>query len=446
MTLGELATRLGGSLVDGDLTATFEGFQTDSRDVGAGDVFLAVRGASSDGHAFVPDVIAKGAAATVAEQDVPGPHILVKDLVRAIASFGLSVRDEFSGPVIGITGSNGKTTTKEFLAAALSASGPVLKSQGNRNTEYTSPLLWHDLRPEHWAVVVEMGMRGFGQIAHLAAVARPTIGIVTCVGTAHAEKVGSRAGIAAAKGELLEALPPDGTAVVWREDDFFAELASCAQCEVKTFGFSPESDLRVVGYRALDWASCEVLLELSGESASAKLPVIGRHQALNAGAAVLAAVSAGTPFRQAVSHLDRAELPPLRMEVRQRNGATVLVDTYNASPDSTVAALRALYEGPTEGRRLAVLGEMKELGDFTESGHRAVGAGLDATKLDSVLLTGGPTRFIFEEAVSAGFPAARIAQLSELDVQEVRKFLDTAGQGDVVLVKGSRALGLERAL
>ena len=446
MNLGELAGLLDGELVAGDSGSEYSGFALDSREVVPGSVFIAVVGANADGHGFVPVAQEKGAVCSVVTRAVDGPHILVPDLVEALALAGGRLRARFQGPVIGITGSNGKTSTKELLAAALATQGPVLKSQGNRNTELTSPLVWFERTPDMWAAVVEMGMRGFGQIAHLASVARPTIGIVTVVGTAHAEMVGSRAGIAAAKAELIEALPKDGAAIVWREDDFFAELCSYATCEVSTFGFSHEADMGIVGYRPVGWESCEVVLKWRNEMATATVPAIGRPQALNAAAAVLAAVLAGVPFTQAVTGLADAELPPLRMEVRDRKGVTVLLDTYNASPDSTVAALRALYDGPTTGKRLAVIGEMKELGDFTESGHRLVGAEMDAAVLDRVLLVGAPTRFARDEALAAGFPSSRMVQVDEVDLGLVGQFLDSAVAGDVVLVKGSRALGLERAL
>lgn len=446
MTLGELATRTGGELRVADPGQDFKSIILDSREVSSGSVFVAISGAQVDGHDYVETAQQAGAVCCLVTRPIEGPHILVADIVDALANLGRSLRREFTGPVIGITGSNGKTSTKELLAAALATQGTVLKSQGNRNTEYTSPLVWTEREPGMWVAVVEMGMRGFSQIAHLASVAEPTIGIVTVVGTAHAEMVGSRAGIAAAKGELLEALPKDGTAIVWREDDFFAELSTYATCDVKSFGFSHEADMRIIGYAPVDWEKCQVLLEHEGAQATGEVPAIGRPQALNAAAAVLGAVTAGVPFAQAVAGLAHAVLPPLRMEVREVHGVKVLLDTYNASPDSTIAALRALYDGPATGRRLAVIGEMKELGDFTESGHRLVGAELDAAMLSKVLLVGPPTKFTMDEALSAGFPSSRLEQTDEVDLDKVRVFIESAESGDVVLVKGSRALGLEKAL
>ncbi len=445
ITLAQFADWCGGNLhAPPELSIT--GFATDSRDVREGNLFLAIRGERVNGHEFARDALRSGAVAVLAESPIDGPHILVEDLENALASFGRTVRAGFDGPVVGITGSNGKTTTKELCAAALGHLGPVLRSAGNKNTQYTSPLVWAELTADHAAAVIEMGMRGPGQIAHLAQIAQPTIGIVTVVGTAHIEKVGTREGILSAKAELLSALPSDGTAIIWREDDYFENLRQAAAAPVKTFGCDETADCRVMGYRSAGWGRCTVRLKMAVEEAEIELNTFGKHQALNAAAAVLAAVCAGVPFVHAVARLADSELPTMRLEVLNRGGITVLLDTYNASPDSTIAAIGALAQGPAENRRIAILGEMKELGDYTEAGHRAVGRALAESNIDLVLLTGGATRFIFEEAVRAGMAESHLVSLSEPSLRAARAFLDGARTGDAVLIKGSRALGLEKIL
>ncbi len=444
MRLSEFALRCGGALVGED--SEFSGFATDSRNVSAGDLFLCIRGERVDGHEFAAQALLGGAVACLCERAVDGRHVLVGDIATALAAFALTRRKEFDGPVVGITGSTGKTTTKEFVAAALSPLGPVLKSAGNRNTEYTSPLVWAELSGAHRAVVVEMGMRGFGQIAHLASFSLPTIGVVTNIGTSHLEKVGSREGIVRAKSEMLRILPRDGAAVLWQEDAYLESLKGACSCKAYTFGFAQEADCQVLGYRALSWERCIVRGLLDEVVFEVELPTTGRHQALNAAAAVLAARCAGVGVAEAARALPLAELPPLRLQVVQFNGATVVLDTYNASPDSTVAALRTLSDVPAVGRRIAILGEMKELGDYTESGHREVGAALGLSPVDLAVLTGGPTSFIEDEALRAGFPASKITSYATFDIENVRRFLSTVREGDVVLIKGSRALGLESAL
>lgn len=445
ISLQDFASACRGELFNAAPGTQLTGFALDNREVRHGDLFLAIKGERSDGHDFVPNAMAAGAVAALVERTVAAPHVLVDNLVSALALFGMNQRDKFNGPVIGVTGSNGKTTTKEFVASALQSLGGVLKSPANRNTEYTSPLVWAELAGQKSAVI-EMAMRGAGQISHLATIAKPTIGVVTVVGTAHIEKVGSREGIFRAKAELLQALPRNGQAIVWREDDFWPQLNEASNAPVRSFGFSQEADCRVIGYRALSWSSCSVRLSLDGEVVEARLPAVGRHQAQNAAAALLAAHCAGVNIHEAAQSFETADLPPMRLQVVDFQGATILLDTYNASPDSTVAAIQALGELPCDGRRIAVLGEMKELGDFAESGHRMVGKALVASPIDEVFLTGGPTKFIADEAVMAGFPSGHVQSHDELDIQEVKEFLSGLKEGDVALIKGSRSLGLERAV
>jgi UDP-N-acetylmuramoyl-tripeptide--D-alanyl-D-alanine ligase len=444
MRLSELAQRLGGELRGED--REFIGFTTDSREDQAGRVFLAIRGARVDGHDYAAQVLSAGAAAVVCERPVEGTHIQVSSLVEGLAAFGRSMRAEFQGPVLGITGSTGKTTTKELAAAALSPLGPVLKTRGNRNTEYTSPLVWFEADGDEASAVIEMGMRGLGQIEHLASISQPTVGLITVIGTGHIEMVGSREGICQAKTELFRALPPEGPCLFWAEDDFAGPLRQeAAGRPVMTFGFSPEADMRVVGARTEAEDRSRVLLAWQGRQAEAVIPMVGRHQALNAAAAALAAVACGADFEAAVAGLESVEAPPMRMEMRRVNGALFVVDTYNANPDSACASLRALMELPGQRRR-AVLGEMKELGDFGRTGHQMVGRLAAELGLDEILFVGSAMEAGYEEALRAGCPSERAEMIAEVDLDRVRAWLEKSGEGDVVLIKGSRALGLEGAV
>ena len=429
----EIAERMGAR--DCAPGAKVTGFATDSRSVNPENLYVAIRGERVDGHDFVPRAFAAGASAALVERPVEGPHLLVSDVVEALAAFGLSLRREFSGPVIGLTGSAGKTTTKEMLAGALLSLGPVVRTPGNRNTEYTSPFLWTEVDPNTRAVVVEMAMRGFGQIAHLARIARPTVGLVTNVGYSHLLQVGDRKGIARAKGELLEALPPDAPCVLPADDDYLSDLRRVAGSRpTVTFGFAEGADCRVVEYRATALGSARVDGVCQGEPWSLELPAAGRHLATNAAAAVLTASILGVAPADAAHGVEAAELPPLRMERREFGGATVLLDAYNAAPPSVLAAIETLIETPVGGRRLAVLGEMRELGDMSEEAHRRVGEA--AAGLDDVLFV-GETAELMRDAAGRG-------RIGDLDA--VRAFLAQSRPGDVILVKGSRALELEKAL
>jgi len=442
LTVAELAELLGGTCagVGGDALVT--GFATDNREVHPGDAFLAIRGANVDGHDFVPDAIKRGATVAIVEREVDSPHIRVENLVEALARMGRSLRRRVSGPVVAVTGSVGKTTAKEFIAQALSPLGEVVRTQGNRNTEYTMPLMWADTDASTAAVVVEMAMRGFGQIRHLAGIAEPTVGVITNIGHSHLEMVGDRDGIARAKGELIQALPKDGIVVLWREDDYFpALLAMAGDRPVVTFGTSSEADCRIIDYVPVGWEGSVVkgfYLNLPWE---ARLPILGRHMALSAAAAIAVAATQGVSPQEAADALADIEMPPMRMEIREYRGATVLMDAYNAAPGSMIAALQTLTETPVEGRRFAILGQMRELGDHAAEAHREIGRAVAAANLAAVC-------FVGPDMESFAAQAAREAGMSDgqIILAETTQLLGRVGEGDAILIKGSRALELERVL
>jgi UDP-N-acetylmuramoyl-tripeptide--D-alanyl-D-alanine ligase len=437
--LSEIAARMDGALVALVPGVMAYGFATDHREVREGDIFLAIKGARVDGHDYAEAALSQGAVAVVCESPIEGPHILVDNLVAALARFGSSYRAEFEGPVVGVTGSAGKTSAKEFIAAALSPLGSILKTPGNRNTEYTSPLVWAEAGADTSAAVIEMSMRGFGQIRHLAEISRPDIAVITNIGHAHIETVGDRDGIARAKGEILEALPNDGAAILWAEDDYLSRLLEMAgERAVITFGFSTPADCRIIEYKPISWTRCSVKGFFDNLPWSAEVPAVGRHMALNAAAAVATATVIGVSPQEAADCLSDAELPPMRMQVLERDGVTILLDTYNASPGSMASALETFMEMPATGRRLAIIGQMNELGDASEGAHRDLGEALGKLPLDDVLLY-GPLSEVSLRA--SGRPWRRAG-----DLDEIRAWLNHAQAGDVVLVKGSRSLELEQAL
>ena len=430
-------------VVDGQLFADpkseITGFSLDHRTVKPGDLFLAVRGNRVDGHEFVNQAFKAGATACLVERAIDGPHVLVHNLVIALARLGSHFRSTFHGPVVAVTGSAGKTMTKEFIAAALSPMGAVLKTEGNRNTEYSAPLLWTEIQPDHKAVVVEMAMRGMGQISHLASFSKPTVGVVTNVGLSHIDLVGTKDAVARAKAELPEALPTDGLAVLWREEPYFDFLKSRANCPVKSFGFGERADCRVIEYEAKTWSGCVVSGSVSGHAWRAEIPTVGRHIALNIACAVLVAAELGVDPQSAAEAMKEASLPPMRMQTLDLNGATVVLDAYNASPSSTLAAIETLAELPCEGLRLAVIAEMKELGTHSAEAHRIVGEALVKHRIDGAIFLGEGTVHCFEACKALEATMAN-------GLEDVTKFLEKLQPGDVVLIKGSRAMELEKAL
>lgn len=441
-SLADIARRCGGTLFGEDIPIS--GFATDNREIKPRNIFIAIKGERVDGHDFIPSALAAGAVAVMCERPVHARYILVDNVVQALAKLARSFRDEFDGPVIGITGSAGKTTTKEFTAAACESLGPVLKTIGNRNSEFTGPLLWPELTPETKVVVTEMGMRGFGQIAHLASFNRPTIGVITNIGYSHVECVGSREGIAKAKSEMLEVLPDDGVAVLFSEDEYLGNLIAVAgDRRIRTFGAGGNADCQVTGYEAINWTSARVEGVLDGKKWSLIMPTVGRHLANNVAAALIAATEAGVDLEAACRGIEKATLPPLRMEIREFHGATLVMDNYNSNPPAVLAAIQALEEVPTTGKRVIVLGTMRELGEESEEGHRSVGRRLSKSKIDQIFVFGDETHYIEDEYLRRGADSGRFERLSSLD--ELKSKLEWTKEGDTILVKGSRALEMEKA-
>lgn len=446
--LSELASRFGGVLAGGDAAVTH--FATDSREVVPGSFFVAIAGDRVDGHNFVDDVIAKGAVGSLVERPVHGPHILVSNVVEALAQMGRSYRREFPGPVVGVTGSAGKTTTKEMVAEALSPLGAVLATVGNRNTEFTAPLLWPESNTgEYRSAVIEMGMRGFGQIAHLASFSQPQIGIITNIGWSHLELVQNRQGIATSKAELFQSLPSDGLAIAPHEDDFVDFLREQAPCSVETFGFSEGATARVFDYEPLPGWRSRARVSVGSETVAVEFPG-GRHLALNAAAALLAARRAGVPLNAAAEALRHMKMPPMRNDVYKFGEQVWVLDMYNSAPNSAKSSLEMVYERAGERPVVAVLGEMRELGEESLEKHRQLGRlcaalgvsvliGIDSEATRSNPSADRPARAMVEAATGI---EARYAT----DHAEVRQLLESIPANAIVLVKGSRAVALERVV
>lgn len=425
-------------------SALASGFAFDHREVAPGDLFICIRGSRFDGHDYAAQAIARGAVACLASRPIPAPHILVTDVVRAIAMLGTEFRKRVSGEVVGVTGSYGKTSVKEFLAAALSSLGTVAKTEGNRNTELTAPLLFAQLDGTEAAVVVEMAMRGKGQIGELCQIASPTAGVVTNVGHAHLEALGSRLEIAKAKRELLEAIPNYGHGAIWAEDEFRDILAKHVGCHLGYFGFLDSADARIESCEFVGWTKTVARMRVDGEVVDLEIPASGKHMALNAAAALLLASRLGSPLGEAARSIATTQLPAMRMQVIERGGVTIVLDAYNAAPGSVAASLQTLASLPCEGKKRMVLGDMLELGRATAELHGLIGARIAQAGVTSVLFFG-------PNAIQHALPAYSSAcggceARAAASIEEVAVFLDSAAPGDVVLVKGSRGMALERAL
>lgn len=445
---------------------------TDSREVEPDGLFLALVGERTDGHNFLADVIARGArgalvtrAAVEARREAlsgasrpwalvdpatgEGLHeappdacllIAVDDPLMAVQRLAVYHRRQLTPTVVGITGSVGKTSTKEVVAAVLSRRYRTLKNKRSYNSEATLPTTLLRLSPDHQVAVLEMGMWAPGEIRFLADLARPHVGIVTNVGPSHLERMGSLEAIAHAKAELPESLPPDGWCILNADDPRVAAMAARTKAQVFTYGTGPGADLRAEGVESFGLAGIAFEATHAGATVALRLPMIGRHSVYTALAAVAAGLVLGLSWHEIVEGLSDPEAQSRVNIVATPGGAQLIDDTYNAAPSSTLAALDLLADLP--GRRLAVLGDMLELGAAEEQAHQAVGR--RAAEVAALLVTVGPRgRQIAEAARAAGLPADRIVvcATNEAAVAALRPLL---AAGDYVLVKGSRGMEMER--
>ncbi len=435
----------------------------DSRAVVAGALFVALPGERVDGADYAATAVAAGATVVLAERALELPAgaalVLVEDGVAALGRLATGVlerlREQGTGPlVVGITGSQGKTTTKDLLASVLGdvLDGPVVAPRGSFNNEIGAPLTVLRADAGTRALVVEMGARGLGHIAQLCRIARPDVGVELVVGAAHAGEFGSLEATAQAKGELVEALPADGLAVLNADDDRVAAMASRTRARVLTFGRSAHADVRALDVTLDGRARARFRLEHDAESADVALLLHGEHQVTNALAAAAVALSTGASVADVAAALSRAEpVSPGRMQVLERaDGVTVVHDAYNANPDSVRAALKALVgmaadTGPdgTPRRTWAVLGEMLELGAASRDEHDVVGRTVVRLDVDQLLVVGAGARPIYTGAVMEGSWGEEAAFAP--DVASALEFLrPRLRPGDVVLVKSSNGAGLAR--
>jgi UDP-N-acetylmuramoyl-tripeptide--D-alanyl-D-alanine ligase len=447
LTLADVAELTGGTLAGADAPVT-GAVTLDSRTVAAGDLFVAVAGERVDGHDYLPAAAAAGAAGALSARPEPAlPCVVVDDVVAALGRLAAGVHARLAAgglTTLAITGSSGKTSTKDLLGQVLAAAGPTVSPPGSFNNDIGLPLTVLSADKGTRFLVLEMGARGIGHIARLCAVARPQIGVVLNVGSAHLGEFGSAEVIAQAKGELVEALPDDGTAVLNADDPRVIGMAPRTQARVLRTGRGADADVRATGVSLDESARPLFTLVAGGEEHPVALQVVGEHQVANALSAAGAALAAGmAPAAVAAALSAAGPRSRWRMEVGHRSdGVTVVNDAYNANPESMRAALAALAGLPGT-RRIAVLGAMAELGPDADAEHRRLGADAVAAGVDVVLAVGPDAVGIAEAAAAAGLRAGEEsmhvpdrAAASELLAEELRP-------GDVVLVKASRSYGLE---
>jgi UDP-N-acetylmuramoyl-tripeptide--D-alanyl-D-alanine ligase len=415
------------------------GWSIDNRTLSAGDLFFALRGPSHDGHDYVEEAIRKGAAGVVVDHAMDGVRnaLVVPDTLGALQSLAGWGRKRWGGQVIGVTGSAGKTTTKDAIAHLLSAEMKVGKTIGNLNNHVGAPLSILRLPDDCRVAVLELGMNHAGEIRALAGIAGPNVGVVTNVGYAHTEFFDSIEGVALAKRELIEALPADGVAVLNADDARVAGFRKVAGRSV-TFGFSEGADVRA---EKLELAADASRFEVNGVNFDIPLP--GRHGVMNALAAIAVAGVYGIPPERLTAAARSLESGKMRGERIQMGGITILNDCYNSNPEAVRAMVDVLMATPAR-RRLAVLGEMLELGPSAEPLHREIGSYVAGRGIDVLIGIRGASRHMVDEAVRAGLSgAAYFFENPETAGDFVRRL---ARDGDAILFKGSRGVAVEKAM
>ena len=446
LTLSKIAEFIS---AEGDFPAqeVVEGYSIDSRTVGAGQLFFAVKGERLDGHDFVQQALEKGAVAAVVRADQLGRYankarlLAVEDALVALQTLAKAVRKLWGKTLVGVTGSAGKTTTKEAIAHVLSAGFRVLKSEGNFNNHFGLPLMLLKLEPGYDVAVIEMGMSHAGEIRALATIANPEIGVVTNVAPVHLEFFDSLAGIARAKYELIESLPASGTAVLNSDDDYVSQFGRGFKGKIVMYGTRSTADVRAEKIQSKGREGVEFDVGIGGVREHAVLPLVGEHNVLNALAAVAVGLERGMKPSEAVAALATLAPADKRGQVLQVGNITVINDCYNSNPKALEAMVDALAR-MVANRRIVVAGEMLELGSAGEEMHRQAGKHIAGAKIDVLLGVRGLAEAMVGAAKQAGMRAEFVADSEKAGEWLVREARD----GDAVLLKASRGVKLEKAL
>jgi len=443
-TVQELVRATQGALVVGDLGLTVSGVSIDSRTLRVGEAFVAIRGHRVDGHEFIREAASRGAACIVAHavpDPIPAgvPLVLVEDTTRALGRLAAWHRARFAIPVVAVTGSNGKTTTKEMTAAVLATRWRVLRPEASFNNQWGVPLTLLGLTAEHEAAVLELGTNRRGEIAYLAGLAAPTVGVVTAVAAVHTEFLGSLDGVREEKCDLVRAIPPEGRVVLNADDPRVLGMARDSRAPVLTYGCGSGADVRAEAV-VEDADGLAFTLAAGGARVPVRLAFVGRHNVANALAAAAVGLALGLGLEEIARGLAAARPPAGRLTWRRAGDVRILDDSYNANPASVRAALDTAAAHRGAGRLVVVLGDMLELAD-PEAAHAEVGRHAATAGAALLVGVGRWTRLTVEAAAAAGVPEAHhVAGVEDA----VAHLLKRVGPGDLVLVKGSRGMRMER--
>jgi len=447
LTLSQIAQFAGATLSSGDRTVVINKVSTDSRTIKPGELFVALRGENFEGHDFIEAAAKAGATGALVDLNwagnVPNNFALLRapDTLQAYQTLAANYRRSLALKVLAITGSNGKTSTKDFAASVLARRFRVTKTEGNFNNHVGLPRTILETTSEDQVAVWEIGMNHPGEIAALSKIAAPDAAIITNIGVAHIEFMGSREAIAAEKGALAEAIEMQGTVILNADDPFSEGIAARTRAKVVSAG-TTNGFVRAIEIRQSADGSEFTIVE-GAHRCRAQLPVAGTHMVQNALLAVAAGRAFGLSIEECAAGLAAAPLTKARLQIKEVGGVQFLDDSYNANPDSMKAALRTLVELDAEGKRIAVLGEMRELGVESERGHREIGEAAATLGVDQLITIGDAAELIAEAARTAGLDKVSSARSTS---EAARLLKEMAEPGDLVLIKGSRAARTEEVI
>jgi UDP-N-acetylmuramoyl-tripeptide--D-alanyl-D-alanine ligase len=450
----EILQATGGKLLQGSEEALFRGISTDSRSVAEGELFIALKGPQFDGHHYSTEALRRNAQGLLMEEEKVGDIrwngyrsrtvILVPDTLRALGDLARSRRRKYGIPVLAVTGSNGKTTTKEMISACLETRFRLLKNKGNLNNLVGLPLTLLQLTEEERIVVVEMGMNVPGEIGRLTEITEPDVGLITNVGDAHLAGLGTLERVKQEKGELFRGMRQDGTLLVNQDDANVRDLASSFPGQKITFGVQNPADVMAKEVRLRGREGTSFTLFVEDEITEVILPLLGVHFISNALAAVAAATLFGVGLSAIKEALERFRPFPMRMEiVALPGGRTIINDAYNANPRSMEMALRTVSELKEHGKAVAVLGDMLELGNSSEEAHRRLGKKVKDFSIDLLIAMGEEAPTVVESAVRHGFSPEN-AWIVKDHSEAVALLKEVTKKGDWILVKGSRKMTMEK--
>ena len=451
MSLMEIAEAIKCRAVIGERTGLlFDKVSTDTRKIKTGDLFVALIGERFDAHEFLAEAINKGAAALILSQEPKGnlavPVLLVEDTLKALQALANYNRRQYDIPVIGITGSNGKTTTKDMVAAVLGEKFKTLKTQGNFNNEIGLPLTLLELNETFTAAVIEMGMRGLGEINLLSKLTEPTGVIITSIGETHLERLGSIENIAKAKSEILNHLKESGFAVLNGEDLWIQNIGGEFKGKSYFYGFDSNCDLWAEDIKSNADGGQTFKVHFGRRTQGFMLPLLGKHNVLNSLAAIMIGLQLGMEPELIARGLANLKLSSMRLEILEGEKFKIINDAYNANPASVKASIGILKDlGQNSSRTIAVLGDMYELGDRTVEGHKEVGRKVAEEGINVLIGVGELASNIVAGAREAGFSDSNLFYCESKD--EAAKVLDKIGHfGDVILIKGSRGMKMEELI